>query len=532
MRSTISTQLMPAEWRWLILMSSILVLVAFAPLLWIAIQGTGDYQFMGMLLNYQDAGSYLSKMELGVRGAWFVTFQHTPETHNGAFIQVLYPAIGQLAQLTGMPTLVLFHVARLGASLFMYIALYQLGAAIWTKVRSRKLFFGIAVLGAGFGWLLSSTMASTEFPDLTLQEGFPFLSTLMNVHFPLTIALLSLLVAILIAALRPGAELDPNNERALPLTTGISFALALLYPQALVPIGGTLAAYVAIAAAQNKQLPTRHVRWLLAIGLPALPLMVYYALIVNYNPAMAQWNAQNVTTSPPIHIFLLGLGIPLLIALPGIYRAVRRFELDGDRLFLLWLLLMIVAMYLPTNIQRRFGVGLMIPIAYFATRAIEDVWLRYVTRRRRAIVFTVVFSLMPISLLFVLVAPLLLFNMSPQSAGGIMLERDYVSAFAYLREETTPQDVILAAPNVSAWLPGYTGARVVFGHDYETLDADAKLAQVQAWYSEGADCQTLLDDYSVRYVLVGPQELQLGGADCAAGLTQVAQTGAVTIYAP
>ncbi len=523
-----------AEWRWLLLVISILVLVAFIPILWIAVQDTGNYQFMGIFLNYQDGATYLSKMELGRTGAWLVQFLHTPEIHNGALIQVLYPFLGHLSRMTGIPNVVMLHVARLGATLFMYVALYQLGATIWTRVRARRIFFIIAVLGAGFGWVLAAPMGATEFPDLTIPEIFPFYSSMMNVHFPLTFALLALLVSYLIMASRPGAEHSTDVNRLMPFASITSLGLALLYPQALVPLGGALTLFVIMAGIQMRRFPSRLFQWLLAVGLPALPLMIYYVLVVQYNPTMEAWNLQNVTPAPPPLILALGLGIPLLIAVPGILRAVRRFELDGDRLFLLWVVVMVITIYLPLNIQRRFSAGMMIPIAYFATRAIEDVWLHYVSRRRRPLVYTVVITVMPLSLLFVLAASMLPFANTAQSVPGGMLERDYVQAFDWLQPRTSTNDVILASPVVSMWLPGYAGARVVYGHEYETVNAAVNRQAVLNWY--GADnannCAELLQEYNIRYVLLGPQERLLGDAACTTTLEPVATFNSVTIYAP
>lgn len=244
MQSRQVVHIMSAEWRWVILIGSALVLVAFSPLVWVALRGTADWQFMGVLHNFLDGATYISKMHLGSDGSWLVYFQHTPELHAGAFIQVIYLLLGQLARLIAIPPIVLFHVARAGAALFMYITLYQLGATIWTRVRARRVFFLIAALGAGLGWLFGLVLQDATYPDLTLPEAFPLYSTFMNVHFPLTIACLALLMALFISAYRPGAEHDPTIDASWPLVSVLSIALALLYPQALVPIGAALALYV------------------------------------------------------------------------------------------------------------------------------------------------------------------------------------------------------------------------------------------------------------------------------------------------
>jgi hypothetical protein len=82
---------------------------------------------------------------------------------------------------------------------------------------------------------------------------------------------------------------------------------------------------------------------------------------------------------------------------------------------------------------------------------------------------------------------------------------------------------------------------VVYGHPYETVDADAKLKLVTDWYSAKSTqgCRDLLLAYPIKYVLVGPVD---GGLDptappyvetaCVKILgTPVATFGTVSIYA-
>ncbi len=535
MQSRQTVHIMSSEWRWVILVGSAFVLFAFSPLLWVALRGTPGWQFMGVLHNFQDGATYISKMRLGYEGNWLVYFQHTPEPHIGAFIQVIYLLLGHVARLLSFPPIVVFHVARMLASLFMYGALYQLGATIWTRVRARRVFFVIAVLGAGLGWLFAPLLQDTAFPDLAVPEAFPFYSTFMNVHFPLTIGCLALVIGLFITAYRPGSEGDPSVDSAWPLASLLSIALALLYPQALVPIGGALILYVGIVGWRDQRVPLRMLRWLLALILPAVPIAGYYIITVIYNPAMALWNSQNQTFAPTPPELLIGLGIPLLVALPGIYRAVRRFERDGDRLMLLWLLVMVVALYLPLNVQRRFVVGLMIPVAYFATRAIEDVWLPHISRRWRPILICIFIPLISVSQVLMLFLPVLpAITGYPQAVVGIFLESDYSSTYRWLEDRTRDTDAVLAAPLVSIWIPGWAGARSVYGHPYETLEAEKKQRQVLDWYSgatTGTACGALLGQYDVRYILYGPEEEKLGQTACLDGLRQLAQSGSVAIYA-
>lgn len=537
MQSGYSAHITPAEWRWVIFVSVGLVLLAFTPFLVMFLSsapGT-DWQFMGILHNHRDGATYLSKMMLGAEGEWVVHFQHTPEDHGGAFIQVIYPILGHVARIANLPLVVLFHVARVVASLFMYMAIYQLAASIWMRLRTRRIFFIVLAVGAGFGWLYALiTGGMVDTPDLSIPEAFPFYSSLVNVHFPLALACLALLASIVIVMFRPGVEDEPGANNGGLTAALLSLALAFLYPQGLVPIGAGLAVYIAIRWLRAGYPSMRELRWLLVVILPAVPMAAYYLAIVMYNPAMAEWNSQNVTSAPSPIALVLGFGVPLFMALPGIYRALRRFEADGDQFMLIWLLVMLVAIYLPTNIQRRFALGIMIPSVYFATRSLEDFWFQHINRRWRYRLFGLVIPLMMLTQVFVLLTPLFpLIANRPENSQGLFLQRDYVAAFEWLRDRARLDDVVLASEQVSLWLPSWAGMRVVYGHPYETLDAEVKQQQVLDWFDSGAsgNCESLLKRYNIRFVIVGPQERALGETSCPDHLTAVFIYGSVTIYA-
>ncbi len=522
----------PAEWRWVVLFGSTLVLLAFSPFLWVAFSGVaGDqWQFMGVLNNYRDGATYLSKMAQGAEGSWLIHFWHTSEPHPGVLIQVIYPALGHLASVTGIPPIALFHVARVVASLIMYMALYHLAATIWPhtqKIRARRIFFTIASIGSGLGWLFWPLTGDNAFPDLTIPEIFPFYSSLVNVHFPLTLACLALLASVCISAFRPGVNDDPNVNNGGLIGGLLSFVLALLYPQALLPFGFAIGLYVLGYWLHQREFKMREMRWLLVIVLPALPIAVYYAAIVTYNPVVGEWTQQNLTPSPSLLVMMLGLGVPLAMAVPGIVRSIRQFDQDGDRFMLLWLVVIVVAIYFPTNVQRRFAAGMMIPIAYFAARALEGFWFQYINRRWRYRLLILIVPLMVASYVVLLVLNL---NVSV----GPFLNRDYAVAFQWLRTRTQSDDVLLASEEVSVWIPGWVGTRVVYGHPYETLDANVKKAAMERWYAgeSAAECSELLDDYHVDYIILGPQEELLGHTNCLDSLTPVFRYGSVVVYAP
>ncbi|MBW4436265.1 MAG: hypothetical protein KME04_03975 [Pleurocapsa minor GSE-CHR-MK-17-07R] len=524
---------MPAEWRWVMMVGGLLVLLASVTVIIAALTVEPGYRFNGVLYNYLDGASYFSKMRLGADGELMVSFLHTPELHEGAFIQTLYPLLGYLSRITALPDVVLFHIMRAFAGLFMYAALYQFGAMIWWRVSTRRIFFLFTAFGGGLGWLLAPLTGISDFPDFALlPEAYPFYSSLMNVHFPMTIGCLALLSVLLLGTVRPESRRDPSLRRAWIPAGGLAAIICLLYPQGLVPLVAALALSIGLTYLRDRRLPLPAVRCLLAILVVAVPYAGYVALAVSQDAILREWNSQNVTAAPPLFVFLAGFAILLLIGLPAMYRALRRMEADGDRLMLLWLVMIVAAVYFPSNIQRRFAVGMVVPLGYFAVRAYADVWMPRFRGQTRKLLTGVAITGMALSPMLLMLVPALGLRAMPEESAGIILESGYEDAFAWMAANGDRNDVVLAAPPVSAWIPAETGLRVVYGHPYETMDAANRLPAVRAWYAapDSVDCETLLTNNRVRFVVMGPQERLLGEAACTDSLRLEYNAQGVMVY--
>jgi hypothetical protein len=86
-------------------------------------------------------------------------------------------------------------------------------------------------------------------------------------------------------------------------------------------------------------------------------------------------------------------------------------------------------------------------------------------------------------------------------------------ALKWLREEVGHDQVVLCAPQTGMFVPAWAGQRVVYGHPFETVDAEERRAQAQAYWTgrmSPAEQQAFLRENRVRYVLVGPRELAIG----------------------
>ena len=525
------------EWRWVFLMSITLLLFSFTPFIAIAVLNppSADWQFMGALHDYEDSAASMARIRQGAEGNMLVQFAHTPEAHTGALIHPIYALLGQLSRLSIQSPILWFHLGRMVAALFMYVAIYQLGASIWVKINTRQIFFVIASIGSGFGWvyaLLTQLTRAAIVPDLMLPQIYPFYSGAVNVHYPLTIACLAWLVGAIIPILRPGETSEPSVSNSGLMVFLVSLLLAFVYPDALLPLSVAYVISVVIQWRVHRTITMREVRWGLWILVPALPLVAYDLLTLQSNPVVANWVLQRGGRVPSIPMLLLSLGLPLIIALPALYRAVRRFEADGDRFMLLWMLSMIILMYLPLQLDQYLLVGLMLPVAYFATRGVVDFWFERIKRRYRGWVYIILTPLLLLSHIFWLYLPVFPIVQGWSNVDGNVLEQDYIDAFDYLEREIRAGDVILAAPDVGTWIPVWTDARPVYGHYAETMNANSKAQGVYTWYnSSGEACQSLLETYHVRYVILGPRERRIGSGYCVFDLTLVAASDNVNVYA-
>lgn len=525
------------EWRWVITISLLLLAAISLPFAWAFYVDVNnpDVQFMGFLMNPLDGGTYLSKIQLGREGIWRTVFRHSPQVTDGAYLDVFYTTMGQAARLLGLNSVSIFHITRLLVALLMFFTLYNFAAIVWQRERSRRLFFILVTVGSGLGWLIFPFTQSS--PDIAIPEAFPLYSAIVNPHFPLAIAMLATAAGILVRLFRPGFDDEPtlrNGGLLLPL---IGLFLAIIAPHALIPLTAAMAAVMGIEWFTKRRIIWRYVSWMLLLVIPAAPFAFYYLAEVRYNPIVAEWSAQNVTRSPNLLVYLAGFGLPLVLALPGIWRAVRRFEPDGDQFMLLWLIALVGMSYFPVDAQRRFSMGVMIPIVYFAVRALEDFWMTFGKRsqkwRKRAVGVLVGASAMT----YLLLLTLLFWGSNAIQQDQFYLNNDYINALDWIQTQTPPNTVILAADTVGTWIPGESGMSVVYGHPFETLNAEENQALVKAWYaaeqSDDSLCNELITRFDVRYIIAGPSEQRDDNAlGCVAERSPLQQFGDVDVYAP
>jgi hypothetical protein len=82
------------------------------------------------------------------------------------------------------------------------------------------------------------------------------------------------------------------------------------------------------------------------------------------------------------------------------------------------------------------------------------------------------------------------------------------------------------------FIPADTGRKVMYGHPYETVNAEQEKAQVQTFFKEGSlqDQEKFLADNKIDYIFWGPREKALGTPIILNSLKMAYQNGDVVIF--
>jgi hypothetical protein len=505
-----------------------------------------EYSFGGFLLNPLDGNSYLAKMYEGWRGDWRFTLPYTALPNQGVYLFTYYILLGHLARVFGVPLLAIFHLARLLGSLVLLWALWRFMQNLLLPVRITTLVYAIACLGLGMGWLAFPFHVVPS--DFWVAEAYSLLSAYTNPHFVLS---LGLFVWLLTVRYPPKTESQPPQWAAwieAAIVIMASIVLGSISPFAVVSgwaILGTVLAGKIMDRWRSMQslsddlsgmiqgvLVDPMIRKILArlgyLFLGGAPVVLYTFWVIQIDPQLAAWNAQNLTPTPPVWDLILAFSPALLLALFSLTQVWRNQTLQVQ-IAGVWAVLACVMVYSPLGLQRRFLVGLSIPLS--ALSGLGLLWLeKRFTRRFRSIAITAL----------VLTFPTLLLVLAAGQSGVLThdpllyLKRSEVEAFSWIESNTPKDALILAAPQTGMFIPGHTGRRVLYGHPFETVDADVEQAAVTSFFANAAAnpqaARNFLEHRKIEYIFYGPREQQLGQLPDLRELDIVYSHPGVTVY--
>ena len=500
----------------IILTGVILLIIISLPYI-VAAKSTGNTsQFGGFLLNPIDGNSYLAKMNEGYSGEWLFTLPFTPGHENGAFLFEFYLFLGHAARWMSIPILTMFHLARIVSTAIFFVALaYFLRNTI--KLSDKKLFQAVmfACFGSGAGWLFFAFGVKTS--DFWVAEAYPFLSAYSNPHFILGMAILLMLLT----------KLEAITRRDLVIVWALGLLLAIIMPFAVILAGVIIFGYEVWRWLENRKIHLRPIAVLL-MGGGICGIFQYWQTL--RDPLLANWNTQNITPTPPVWDLFIALSPALLLlAFIGIRNICKTRPISqGNKILLIWLFCTAILLIVPFSLQRRFMFGIYIPIAILAVEGIcvisKDV------EKKANFLFFVIFIFSLVTNILIIISGL---SLVKSGHPLMVLDNNEMDTFLWIDNNTNENDIILSSPTLGNFLPAYTGRQVLYGHVFETVNADLMETGINNFYTNTFDLQEqeeFLIDNQVDWIIQGPRETMIGVPEILKYLEKVYQNESVTVY--
>jgi len=521
------------EWIWVAAVAGLIVIASTVPYLAGYLAQTAEMHFGGALLDQIDYHSHLAKMWQGYRGQWRYRLLFTPEDDRGVYLQVFYVALGYLARIVGLSLPLTYQIARVVCGFLMLLAIYWFTAHFTALVRTRRLAFLLATTASGLGWLtevLAPTPPGGISPmDFWLLDGFAYLAVLTSPHFCAAIGLLLAIFLLLLSCREGPAPVEAT------LAVLASLVLGIIHPYMLLLADLLPALYWIVQGVRERRIVWRGLATVVAMGVVQLPLLVYDVWVFRTQPVFAGWSTQNATLSPPPRIYLLGYGVLLAMAAVGVVTWARQGS-QGLAFPLLWIGLVVVLIYLPWNLQRRFLEGVQVPLGLLAGVGLAEGLLpldgegRRARRRWYALVGAVALTAM--SNLY-LTAGLTL--AAATRAPALFWPVDVLAGVDWLGENSAWDETVLAGFETGNLIPARIGHRVVLGHWMETVDYAGKQEAVVHFFAADTSDEerlALLEEWRVNWIFYGPEEWSLGAfaPEAASWLVPAFRRGEVTVY--
>jgi len=495
------------DWFPVVVAIAVLIIIT-VPFVYANNAGGAEYEFGGLLLNPLDGFTYLAKMYQGWEGSWRNQMAYSADPGEGVYINLYYLFLGHMARFLSAPLNLVYHAARLLGCVLLFGMIWHFYGHFFASRRTQRLAFAIATLGTGMGWMMIPFGQITS--DLWVAEIYPFLSSLTNPHFPLGLTMVLWLIL-------PHDNVSQWMQILARLV--ISFLISIVSPFGLVVVisvlGGHLVLLFFAKRAWKDMLILREPFFrILLISIAGAPLMFYYLWIAANDPAVAIWNAQNLTLSPPVWDLFISLTPALIFSAVGLWVFIKEnvsnlVDLAQSKL-VIWLVLGLILVYIPFGLQRRFLTGLFVPLAGLSALGIERL---SVSRPKSYRLWVIVFFILVIPTnLVVLMAG---FHGANTQDANLYLSVDEARALDWIDENSDSEALVLSSPEMGIFIPAFTGRRVIYGHPFETVYAEREKEFVENLYSDhiaASERQSLFVDRGVEFVLCGPREQEL--ANC------------------
>lgn len=518
--------------------STAIALIAVLPQIWAFLITPPGYFFGGIniLVNISDIqGVYLSAIHNFSEGG--ILYQNPFDWPiKPFFIYPLYLILGKLATFSHFSSLIVYHLATFFLTIATVLFIFKFLEIFFDDFRRKIIALGLAVFGGLFfvGLLEGIGIFSFFIPhfivaQLALFASLYFLIKIISSKGPAVFLFLSLAVSTVILSLT-------HPWMVMPLIIYLLFLCIFFARQNELPrlnSRGILRRMPSASTYLNasptdlhpwssrfKYKLSRLVICLVILLLISFPLLYYFQANVHWS---------DFSLNPTWYQPLLLYGFVLIFAALGLLRSLKNTKIEYF-LLAVWFILQFIFVYLPFPFARRFIEGFYLPVAIFATIAIDEIIEKLHLRKYQNIVFANAFIYLSLG---VIAHYLMLFWWLPNSLVYRPLEEKDANLF--LDKNSGADQRVFSLPITSNFISSQVNSKFFIGHVVQTANFESKLL-IMNDYFRGVltleEREKTLQEEEICYVYIGQEERQFSRLDFSGEtyLLPYFDNGKVTIY--
>jgi hypothetical protein len=518
------------EWRfvWAIIVA-VLVLTSL-PYLYGYLSSPPDRQFMGLMLDVPDHGQYLSWWR-GFQSSLLISNKLTPEANEPFFFNLLWWVLAQISRWTGLGYAPVYQAFRwIAGGSFLWVA-YRLMAQFLPDVSQRRTAFLLVTFSSGLGWVLvvlKYTLSKGEllFPlDVYIAEGNSFLCILGYPHFAFAAAFIALTFEFIWRGWKE------EQTKYMVIAGVLALLLGWMHAYDLLLIYGIMGTFALLVWWKRRAFPWRLFWGGVIVFALSCSGAIYSVVLTTVDPlweeVLAQFANAGVYTPSPPHLVIL-FGFSLIVAAATWVGLAWRKRWSEENLFVMgWFLAGAVLNYIPTDFQIHLLNSWQIPMMILVTKGLYEfiapviaqwkfrIWnleFGIGDRAKRLIVVAFALAVLPTNVYLWAWR----FVDLERHNYPFYLHRDDVAALDWLRENTSPDDVVLCSLTVGQYVPALSGNTAFLAHWAQTVDFYDKRNRVARFFDAAAPDEERAETvraFGVGYVLRGPAERELGDYD-------------------
>jgi hypothetical protein len=232
-------------------------------------------------------------------------------------------------------------------------------------------------------------------------------------------------------------------------------------------------------------------------------------MILNRDPFWSQFTLQNQTLSPPPAYFAWGFAPFWLAAIYGMVLAFRENNINMTAMSA-WIISGFVLAYLPFPIQRRFLLGITIPLGIAAIYGLDHLIKQISTRipaliKREQLIYFSYILISSISFVSLSLASSLYMQSRPNDN---FYPRDLENALIWLDKNAHPNDFVFGDIKTGQLVAQRTKLKAYVGHPMETLFFIDKIKTVDDYF-QGKAPDDWIQTTPVQWVIYGVYEKEL-----------------------